>query len=276
MKTHYLLLFLLLATSGLRAQLGFPRNNAYWKIQVQDYPSGIRQYYSKEDTTISDLSYTKVYVWHSYVPDTALHYLGAYRIEEEKVYFLAKDAIREFLLYDFSLQVGDTLPNNQDFNRKISITKVDTIFYFGRYRKRQVFKLTFNMGYIIEGIGSYSGPFETRYYDALDSQFRLKCFDENHDPTSKMSTCEPLPLGLLSEEKTDNHIQIFPNPSSGLFTLTYSGAKPTGAKVYNSHGNLCDETTVLGLTQTIDLHTQPKGIYYLHTSEGIATKLVVE
>lgn len=275
MKTLCLFPFTLLTTGWLMAQNVFPGSNAYWRIQVQEYPSSIKHYYSKGDTTIQDQSYTKVYVDTYFIQDSSFSYQGAYRTEGERVYYLEKNSSDEYLLYDFSLQVGDTLPHKET-ERKFLISKIDTIYYYGRLRKRQTFKLAFNTGSIMEGIGSYFGPFGTRYWDALDSQYTLQCFKEGYDPKRKNLVCEDIPLFISTKEEEKTSIQLYPNPSKGLFTLHNFGTKPMAVKVYDGKGNLCVELQTSETLLTIDLTPQPKGIYYLKTSEGQVAKLVVE
>lgn len=276
MKTLYSFLILLSTAGFLSAQNVFPGSGAYWGIQIGLYSTSARHYYSKGDTTISNQSYTKVYLKSFFGSNLEIHYHGAYRVEGEKVYFLAKNSSEEYLLYDFSLQVGDTLPYKER-DRKFTVASVDSVYYYGRLRKRQTFRLALNIGYIIEGIGSFFGPFETRYWDALDSQYTLRCFAEELGPTLNNIECEPRPpLSLLDEEKKKTPILVFPNPSKGLFTFHSSDDKAKTITVYDSKGKACLELPHVGPNQPIDLTSKPKGIYYLRTSEGQEAKLLVE
>lgn len=68
---------------------------------------------------------------------------------------------------------------------------------------------------------------------------------------------------------TDNYIQFFPNPSSGLFTITLLDdkiyEKPSEIQVYNLSGSLCysDKKFINGATQ-LDLQFLNKGMYVIH------------
>lgn len=56
------------------------------------------------DTIIASNTYKKVIE----CPEQVYH--GAYRSENRKVYFVPKDSTNQYLLYDFSVEVGDTIP----------------------------------------------------------------------------------------------------------------------------------------------------------------------
>lgn len=272
MKTLLHFSFLLLLSTA-QAQTVFPKSDAAWLIQVQDFGSSIKRYYSLGDTLIDAKTYTKVYNLN-YLAGTenyTLTYHGAYRVDSvaEKVYWGAT------LLYDFSLKAGDTLPGCP-FKNQCVITKVDTIFTYGKWRKRQKFQLTFNPGYIIQGIGSYTGPFETRYHTALDNMYTLDCFKESFYPGTTPLACERIPLSLSTSTNKSQTSLIYPNPSSGSFTLTLPTHEPQSVRLYDSQGQLLLEKAGIQGEEEVRIPNRTKGIYFLQTSDGTTHKLVVE
>jgi N-acetylneuraminic acid mutarotase len=77
-----------------------------------------------------------------------------------------------------------------------------------------------------------------------------------------------------------NSITVFPNPSSGNFTIKSEQEKINHIEVSNILGEkvfAAISLTGLGVLQTIDLNTQANGIYfiYIHTGKGIAEKKII-
>lgn len=76
-----------------------------------------------------------------------------------KYILFPKDSAKEMLVYDFSLKVKDTLPIWDKNAYKAVIKETDSVFCYGRLRKRQIYDMQGvlqKIGYIIEGIGSSS------------------------------------------------------------------------------------------------------------------------
>ena len=121
--------------------------------------------YTEGDTTINNLDYGKLYQNEeskSYNPPTVLKstttylrtYVGALREENKRVYFLPRAATNEYLLYDFSGKVGDTL-----FTKvRMIIGRIDSIkVKDGTFRKRFICpKGSLPVPYyvFVEGIGA--------------------------------------------------------------------------------------------------------------------------
>ena len=81
------------------------------------------------------------------------------------------------------------------------------------------------------------------------------------DSAAWSETCA---IGIQST-KNNSTIDVFPNPSSGLFTI--SGAdKESSIAIYNSTGALLFTANSIDLTQKIDLSKYAKGIYWYTVS----------
>jgi PKD repeat protein len=88
--------------------------------------------------------------------------------------------------------------------------------------------------------------------------------------------------GIESLENTSG-ISIFPNPSTGKFTVIASEAKQSQIEIYNVLGEIVLNLSInlpiaIGTTnQLIDLSDKPNGIYFLQlkTGQGTATKKII-
>ena len=173
----------------------FPQSDAIWSEAyiVNDAAPYIYERFALngEDTIIGKQSYKKIYMFLDSLFDknTATYVGGLRESSDKKVWF--KDEIRvhlfkpyfmipdseEILLYDFSVNVGDTIKKgNFDvlFPRSIGygdsllppiiVNQIDTVKIENSLRK----KISFNYGWIgewIEGIGSTLGLFITPQVD---------------------------------------------------------------------------------------------------------------
>ncbi len=85
----------------------------------------------------------------------------------------------------------------------------------------------------------------------------------------------PQPTGVeVLQQNTHSHeIEIYPNPSLGLFTV--SGQCPLSTvRLYNSVGTLVYEATTNELQQIIDLTGKESGLYLLKTSYKSANFII--
>ena len=87
-------------------------------------------------------------------------------------------------------------------------------------------------------------------------------------------------LGITSLSNTNNDILIYPNPSSGIFTVSSLKHKLQNIKVMNIIGEEILETTTNSQQTTIDLSSYRKGIYFIRITDEnknvINRKIVVE
>jgi hypothetical protein len=117
------------------------------------------RFFFNGDTSIGGLKFFKLYktgVAHYdkpyYFKDL---YVGALRDSDDKIFYIKKNNTIEILLFDFNLNVGDTVKSLIGKGKKI--ISIDTL-----QNGRKVFyhdKDHYNLGYFIEGIGSNGGLF---------------------------------------------------------------------------------------------------------------------
>lgn len=86
----------------------------------------------------------------------------------------------------------------------------------------------------------------------------------------------------ISEQPSDkNIIIIYPNPSTGNFTITFSEIiNQAHIKIYNLPGDVIfEEFTLNESKKEITLNHIPQGIYFVHVFDGVTSyckKIVVQ
>lgn len=74
-------------------------------------------------------------------------------------------------------------------------------------------------------------------------------------------------------------VSVYPNPSKGLVSITNSLSEKLNITVYDMQGKVVLETTTLNTTETIDMQSAPKGMYFMMIkgqSSSMVKKIVVE
>lgn len=191
-------------------------------------------------------------------------------VDEKKVYYYDEQSNSDFLLYDFSLKVGDDIPNNFPYHAvnttydTYKITSIDN----GKVFNRNVKSFSDYSLRIYEGIGSNTGLFSAPGSPIFEGGNWLSCFE---DATSEKS-CDSQFLNIKDISKRK------------AFTLAYSkeldqfkifGKKGDCiVKFYDASGKLLNEVLVKsGEYFTIKYVTsQNKILFYELTSSGITER----
>ncbi|MBC7864853.1 MAG: T9SS type A sorting domain-containing protein [Bacteroidia bacterium] len=243
MKKNYFY-FLLLLNLFVKAQTSvyhpMPDSNAVWNIHYVQYcfVNGMGdEYYSitiSGDTLINGQVYHKFFTPYvqSFSTGTcgfnSLGYNGAYRDDtlQKKIFYIPPSDTTEQLLYDFTMQVGDTLKGflkSGSFSWATdTVQSVDSVLIGGSYRKRININNWYNVS-LIEGVGSIYGLIipSPGYITDMPS-FDLTCFTQNGQalyPNTSIN-CQL----ITSENSIDKdlpEVKIFPNPSNGSFAIDF-------------------------------------------------------
>src|ERR1035437_2724792 len=284
-----------------------PDSNAIWRVT---YGTGITvdndnccndclQYQNQisGDTVIGAYTYhklTKSGVTYYYHYSTACDfsnptggfngYCGAYRDDTsaKKVYVIMRDSSTEALLYDFNLNVGDTIhPVFNLFNCPlITIASIDSILIGNNYRKRWNinFATCGNAASIIEGIGSTFGLFEQ--LTNFESGGQLVCFSQNDTslyPSLSLGGCALFTVGLKEVINADETISIFPNPANNTITIRHAvlPAKEESLIISDIFGReIYYQSKSNSTLSTIDISKWNDGVYYweMISNNGIEGK----
>lgn len=273
-------------TLSLSAQTpNYFENNPEWRqsadcadglpcVEEQDYV-----YYINGDSIVNDTIYQKIYKhgilvkeWYDSPPippscDTSWnfnHFYALVRQEEKRIYF-RQWGDPEVLLYDFELEVGDTLPITwNQWHEDIIVTGIDSLLVGSSFRK--VFNLTQQSSpQLIEGIG-HEGGFIEPFPPILECGNTLLCFALDNI-TYYPNFNDPCDLTVnILPVKSQEIIKYYPNPVIGELTIEYDNFENIEQVVsLNASG----QKKVLAFTKNgenkinIDLSNLGKGLYVI-------------
>jgi len=199
------------------------------------------------DTNIGARNYKKLLVGDSTL--TSWYLQGGLRNSGQKVFY--HDFWNEYLLYDFSANVGDTIDSiSFCLDNYLVVDSVDTVMMAGQARRRLIFDFSTSCGgYInewVEGIGSNHGLINNLdVYGTFVADFweSLVCYWE--DDTLRWmnpdyNTCYYFTLGI--DELTKNATRIYPNPVHGKAIIELAGiSKRWIWTLYNSLGQIVSQ-----------------------------------
>ena len=186
-----------------------------------------------EDTIIGTKTYSKV--------DSCYNqgYVGAVRDSSGKVYYVPKDSLSEFLLYDFTLNYPDTV---HCWDGDLIVGYIDSLLILGEYRKLIGFE---NGGEWLEGIGCRNGLFETTMGNVSGWCYELNCFSQNDTVFYGSATSGGCQLGLnIQNQNPQIELLVYPNPISQfihIYLPKFNSNHNEVFRVYDQTGNLVKE-----------------------------------
>ena len=235
------------------------------------------------DSVIDGVSYSVVHsykydCWHNYRPDTIIEEDFLLREENQKVFVY--NSYGERLLYDYSLNIGDTFACSYDLSMKvISIDTLDILINGQRCRKwsfayywegdtTNLFTMSDGVEWI-EGLGSTKGLL---FYDVASTLIagggymngRLRCYEYEEDliyHKESSDDCENHLLGIGVVDKES--LLLYPNPTKESITLEAM----EDIFIYNSLGQMVRQIPNPKGKTTISISELPKGIYYLKSGD---------
>lgn len=276
------------------------RPNTYWDVMEPNpspffypcpYLSGER-YFFEGDTIIEEIEYQILhqnlmvstnpngYFCPPYAVNGNYSYIRTFmreNIEKQQVFMHGSiySSNEEMLLYDFSLQTGDTLfffanSDDPDLSELYAIVDETETIELANGEKRKSMSLyasDFGGHYThIEGVGNNLGLAFTEYFLLLTIYPELTCVSENGIQLYGMNQCFNF-LDIDEIFSSNNHIRLYPNPikSDGTFTLICNEQLKELA-IYDLKGTIVQtiETTNSQQTHRITLDAGTNsGIYIL-------------
>jgi hypothetical protein len=290
-KTLSLLFFgLLQFASSAQIYQPFPDSGATWS-QFFIHHSGpvdrIEDRYTittGHDTIIQGITYTTL--WKSGVETeyddnnqviniTSVENIPAGCIREDslrRVYFWA---FTENLLYDFSLNVNDSLVGNYLWNlpSDLYVSSIDSIFDGSIYRKQfhlSVPNLITDYMQLIEGIGSTWGLINL-YAPEGPTWGNLYCF---RDGLSNLilDTAQCLLLNVPEYVKEVGDLYLFPNPGSDrVYIGNLNNLKVKSILILNPAQQVLRRQMDYSESTGIDVSALSNGIYFLQVKTELST-----
>lgn len=275
----------------------FPDSNATWNFdytQAQCMFGFAFEEYSitmAGDTLINGELYQKLhipfvdfYTLGSCDPFNTAGYKGAIRENEflRKVYYIAPNDTEEQLLYDFTLEQGDTVKGvlSSFIFDPVIVESIDSVLVGNNYHKRWNINDWYGIS-VIEGVGSTYGLINaTPGYITDAHMFILNCFQRDAITQYPDPSLECM---LITSQPSFNPghkpVKIFPNPSSGCFQVVIEPSLSYDeVRIITLQGNVVsqqkrayhDQITVSGIAA---------GIYILQVIENkqlrIAEKILI-
>jgi hypothetical protein len=237
-----------------------------------------------------------------------LYALVRYDSAEKRVYGMhpSYSAGNEFLMYDFSMQVGDSV-RIASMERGISKLVAQCVgrdsVTLSNGEKRALLHIQMynpeepweqlSESVWIEGIGSNFGLFSPDYGSSYSCRYErlvLLCYAENGETLLELpendindsvkGDCFNSDMGLkVPETCSKSSVEVFPNPASGQIRLRYEQGTLQSLQVFNAVGQEVLRQNLEGSEQVVNISTLAKGVYFLKIETDRATvvrKIVVE
>ena len=270
----------------------FPDSNAIWNTigennllnQNWHFRYGLIGDTLMSATKDTSFTYNKIYQ----LADTTLSnpnstYFGAIRSTPDKKVFVKLPGLVESLLYDYTLESGDTAwfsvgggvcrdqPEFWEESHYKVVTSIDSVMMLNyEYRKRWHFDEGDTW---IEGLGSveWFGLFNTlinTYYLCGDF-YSFVCFKEDdvilyiNQPDCETCFCDMLTT-IGDPHLSEGHLSIYPNPARGFVTISIPDRDMSNVQllIYNWHGQILIQTAYnTQQPETINVKEWKSGLY---------------
>lgn len=242
------------------------------------------------DTTINSKQYAKIYkgLVDIFCQDTYLtgpEFAGALRedIAGQKVWIVEPGESQESLYFDFTLGVGDTVPEDSHFIEDFSpvvVYDIDTVTGIDGVARRQ---WTFEHNellygsQIIEGIGNINGMMSS-YFIQFEHTENLYCFSVDTNLIFSLSgpytcrlvtdTCLTVGIPESHDHTQTNHVlSVYPVPASAIVYLQFENKTPadeTLLQIMDFSGKVVykmqvEENNNKG--KMVNVSSWPRGIY---------------
>jgi len=251
-------------------------------------PSGAGHFFLGIDTTIADMNYSQI-VGHPMVtlddspyPNYAVNSSFTFEtdlfiredIESRKIYMYDIENSSDRLMYDFSLEVGDTL-FSQFSEGEFVITQVDTITLLNG-EQRKMFHSGLGVPYI-ESVGGMNGLHEQLWYPLSGGYSLSECMkigDVLIWGEGGTGSC----IGFLStnnQQSTINSVRLFPNPVTSNLTVSIESRHNLWTyDIIDLFGKSHLQGLIIDSELTVNVVSLSKGIYLirLRTEKGITTQ----
>ncbi len=298
---HLLIFWVLLIEVTAQNYTPFPTGNASWKnilsngyCTIEDFT--IDDYFQQGDTTINGINYHKIYKstfdYPCNMPPSGLspHYVPPFYSfairEENKRIYIKGTGNSEGMMYNFDLQVGDTLTDKgysvNVAGQKQYVVRTDSFFFANATRKFFVIYpaivspgsgLVPDTTYLIEGIGTSRGfiPSFSEYLDfyqgllcvTIDGQgYKLVNYNSN-SPYYGGANCSAT-TALEKSTAPSKSITVFPNPMQNECEIQFENTnEPYTLEIFDITGSLVSKTENISSPFRLTREKMNSGVYYV-------------
>lgn len=281
---------------NLNAQNTVEENKIWSEIynwfNMEVYTTG---YKFSGDTTINNVPYKKLWFTGDSLSANNWHEKNEFFREDSQHKIYRYNENGDELLYDFSLEVGDTFEIGYLINQDPCSWEIDQIDSLelnnGEFRKRFTLKRSdqsfpippVDYIYWVQGIGCLSSLTQFSGTCNFDFSLKLICFMENGDYLYTSPNYNGCFISPISEIELQN-FKIYPNPTTDILTIEKATTflEDLDWTLFNALGQEIKSAKIPAFeaTRTISLADLSKGIYFysLSSDERLikSGKLVVE
>jgi len=258
----------------------FPGSNSFWNEQSYslnwNHTCATQDYYTlfiNGDTIIGAKSYHKIYkngytVYSCQNPPTTpiyTYYNTYYRFAirqdslQKKVFLYDATSNKDTLLYDFNLNVGDTLHILNSNYGIHYVTSIDSVLVGAKYHKEFLLETSLAL---IEGVGCTCG-LNTLIGIFPDGGGTLNCFNHNSETYPANASCS-LTIDVNETIVQKIQIQVSPNPFSSSTTLqSYKPFTNATFILYNAFGQEVRSMVISHSPFVIERSDLPSGLYFI-------------
>ena len=275
MKKLFIIFAFLLYGSFGHPQVNFPLivSDRTWSIVEHDPHGGATTttaYKFENDTIINGKSYYLVYECYL---DSTLTIWSLFQncfVREDSLgnFYKLVNATEE-QLYDFSLEVGDSIFTGYQIAGHDVYARVDTVDFIminQEFRKRIVFDPYFQETWI-EGIGSLTHilfPFSS---GLSTLSFELLCVSDSGNiiyQNGEYQDCYVYIVGDNELTKVITKVKIYPNPASTHITIESSPSSQLS--ILNLNGQELMKQTSTEPKTVIEISSLPNGVYFVRVT----------
>jgi hypothetical protein len=290
--------FMLAFTSTIRSQdyVPFPVEHVHWNVfyagtcQEKAPDTTILRYAFHGDTIIKEELYRKLCLESGDTLNPKIRAIGGIREENKQIFYNGETIYTgtgdsEYLLYDFTKQVGDTIKHRPQRGYYSVVLGIDSVWVDGVFRKRYevdnhwVFN---NPDYIIEGIGSVKNGLLGHISDIPTCgthYWEFICFREDNGVlylNPSFSGCFPDFLFMGTEHSPMEHqIKVYPNPIDQTLYVENNTNTTLSLKITDGNGRTILNRRLDEPLMKMDLDVIP-GIYHVAISNKEGKRLVAK
>lgn len=307
MKLTTVILALLFSVTCLKAQTYIPfpaaQTNAVWTVSLYGKEAYCKDFdlFTNGDTIINGKQYVIVgsrghyQPWYStgigsgYCNNIGSNGIPGYTWLNGREYAYREDSTRkiywrkiesmtvdttEVLLYDFNLQVGDSVKgfhaNMYNSGTIPVVSSVDSVLIDNNWRKRINFTTEFDSTegcfYFIEGIGSNSGLLNWQKCPEFEAYINLTCYKVEGVkmfPLNGGDCSDHSYITSVSEKPFNNEsTSVYPNPVNNMITISIVGIdKYCQLNIYNQTGQILKTIQLQDINSTLNIEDLIPGIY---------------
>ena len=223
------------------------------------------------DTIIETLHYKRIFESTDSLKEN-WQQIGYIREEYKKVFARKKDDLTEGLIYDFNININDTLTIKNPFSLIDSInmvvTSIDSINILNGKRKRiTLTNKDYYEEYWIEGIGSLMGVTNSSFY-SVGGFKKLLCFWYNNQlqySNPEYDYCFFTDItSIQTSQKWKGEIIVYPNPVNNILNFSVNERmknQPINLKLFDCSGQIIYSNSLMG-EYSLDLSEMASGLYF--------------